>query len=98
MGESEDTERRVAQAAQMARFEEKLLNNQEQLARIEKILGQQAVSMEKMVGEVTQKIDGLKEDISPMKDQINFWRGAVWILSAVVAASIGIVTKVLLGA
>lgn len=98
MGDHEDLERRVNLAAQVARLEERSVNTQDQLARIERLLSQQSVSMEKMMGEFTQKIDGLEEKISPMKDQINYWRGAIWIIAAVLAVAIGIVTKVLLGA
>lgn len=97
MGEQDETERRIAMAERLVRLEVSTVNQQEQLTRIERLIGQQGTAMEKMMGEFTQKIDGLEtsieEKIDPLKEQVNYWRGALWIVSSVVVVLVGIVLK-----
>lgn len=108
MGDSEETERRQAMAERLARLEERSVNNQEQLARIERLLGQQGAAMEKMMGQFTQKIDDLEDSIEtkvdsldkkidPLQGQINYWRGALWIIGGLTVIALGILTKILFG-
>lgn len=101
MGDVEETERRVAMAERLVRVEVTLVNQHEQLTRIERLLGQQATSMEKMMGEFTQKIDNLEtsieEKIDPLKEQVSYWKGALWILGGVVLIVVGVVLKLWLG-
>lgn len=81
-----EQERRTDLAYKVATLEERSINTQKQLERIEKLLTQHTVHEEKMIASFTKSVQDLATTIDtkiePIKEVVDRWK---WVLGAVIA-------------